>query len=224
MHMTSFARLTDYPTNSPLIREDMDKRFQNTYMALWDSIKKCFIPTLYYGYTNSKYVFIKSNGDYVELLAQDKTEVKPILPKVGYYNIRGTPHYVIKIPQRQWKRSLCNSIYQILPPVNDPQLQRERLPQSYWYALAEECLNPTYASLDDVKKSLFANIALNNKFVLIKDSNGIPILGYKRYKVAELDFNTRSVIITEPLMTQEIQDLFKYTGISTWTLHQTQTK
>ena len=222
--MTSFARLTDYIISSPHIREDMDRRYQHTYMTMKLPKTGEIVPVNYAGSAQSKYVFQKENGDYVELPLTDTTEINILMPKVGYYNLRGNPFYIIKSPQRQWKRSLCSSIYQILPPIKNIENRTERLPSSYWFALAKECLNTSYASLDDIQKQIFANIALNNKFVVAKDTNNIPILVYKRYKVAVLDFNSRSVIVTEPLLLQEVRDLFKYTGVTTWTLRQTPTE
>lgn len=220
--MTSFAKLTDYPSNSPNIPEDFDKRYLNTYMVMKDTKTGTLFPIWYTGRHNSKYIFTKSDGSYIKCDSKDQIEINTLLPKVGYYNLHNNPYYVVKIPQRQWKRSLCTATYQILSPIKDQ--INQRLPGSYWFALAQESLNPTYISLDDITIPTFANYALNHKFVVTTDNLSNPILVYKRHKVADLAFKKRSVIVTQPLLLQEVQDLFKYTGVTTWTLHQTQTE
>lgn len=212
--MTSFARLTDYPPNHPGIQDDMTRRYENTYMVM--NIKGVPTPVAYAGSSPSKFVFTDIDGRTIELRPTDMDEINVLLPKVGYYNVNGNPIYLVKCPQRQWKRSLCNSIYKILAPINTMNIG----PQGgmLWFALAKEVLNPTYASLDDIRINLFANVAISRKFVVAKDGKGIPCLMYKRYKIAELDFKYRSVIVTQPLLMQEVRDLFKYTGVTTWTL------
>lgn len=212
--MTSFARLTDYPPNHPGIRDDMTRRYENTYMVI--NIKGVLTPVCYIGSNTSKFVFSDINGNNIEFRPIDTDEINILLPKVGYYNVNGNPVYLVKLPQRQWKRSLCNSIYKILPPINTMGAMMTN--GNIWFALAQEVLNPTYASLDDIRINLFANVAISRKFVVAKDTKGIPCLMYKRYKIAELDFKTRSVIVTQPLLMQEVRDLFKYTGVTTWTL------
>lgn len=212
--MTSFARLTDYPPNHPSIRDDMTRRYENTYMVM--DVKGVPTPVAYAGSSASKYVFSDISGSTIELRPTDTDEINVLLPKVGYYNVNGNPIYLVKHPQRQWKRSLCSSIYKILPPINT--MMGGPQGGMLWFALAKEVLNPTYASLDDIRINLFANVAISSKFVVAKDNMGIPCLMYKRYKIAELDFKNRTVIVTQPLLMQEVRDLFKYTGVSTWTL------
>jgi len=212
--MTSFARLTDYPPNHPSIRDDMQRRYENTYMTIEQKGEK--IVVCYIGSNSNKFSFSMSDGNFIDFRPTDADVIDVLLPKVGYYNVNGNPIYLVKYPQRQWKRSLCSSIYKILSPINTNNNRNH--PADIWYALGKESLSPIYASLDDIKINLFANVAISLKFVVAKDQFDVPCLMYKRYKVAELDFANRTVIVTQPLLRQEIQDLFKYTGVRTWTL------
>ena len=114
--MNSFARLTDYPPNHPGIRDDMTRRYENTYMVM--DVKGVPTPVAYAGSSASKYVFSAIDGRTIELRPTDTDEINVLLPKVGYYNVNGNPIYLVKCPQRQWKRSLCNSIYRCVMSRN----------------------------------------------------------------------------------------------------------
>lgn len=211
--MNLFAKLTDLPEGSQYIIEDFDKRYTSTFMKYKD------IPLFVYGRAGKvSFEFSKYNGTAITMntLTEDSEhDLEVLLPEVGYYNVNGNPLFIIKNPQRQWKRSFNKNIYQICSPINDVPLAPQR--SNIWFDLAAAVLKPEYAHLDHITNALFCNVALNRNLCLISQ-NSNKYIAYKRYPIATLNFNTRVITGTQPLLWQELLDLFRYSEVETWKL------
>jgi len=215
MPITTWSKLTDLPDGHPDIASDLDKRYRRTYMILTKATGEKSV--VYYAQTHGSQaieLYYKS-GDTLKVRPVDMYDLEPFLPTVGYYNTSTQPFYLIKQPDRQWKRSFSNHIYQIQGCVRNTRGIINT--DDVWWEIAEAYLNPRYAKLDDISIELFANVALNKNFA-VQMVNGKYMLIFRQQPVAELQFKDRSVIITHPPFHQEIMDLFKYTGICTWTI------
>ena len=210
MHTTTWSRLTDLPNGHRDIFADLDKRYKRTYLLRENKE----VVYYYENYDDRNIVMKPRKGGSYLLSNVDVTDIKPFLPKVGYYNLPTGPVYLIKSPDRQWKRSFSPNIYQILGATRD---DLAHIPQSGWWDIAEQSLNPSYAHMDHISIELFANVAISPNFAVQKVNNK-PTLIYRQLPVAVLDFNKRTVIVTHKTFQQEILDLFKYTGIVTWNI------
>jgi hypothetical protein len=87
-----------------------------------------------------------------------------------------------------------------------------------WSRAADTIYKGEYVHLDDITNKLFANIAINQDFVVTANRKDIATVLYKRYEIAQLDFNSRTMLIIQPKLAQEIMDYFKYNGVQTWKL------
>ena len=208
--MKLFARLTDLPDNHPDIAADIQKRYSSTYInykgqaAFVHNVRGSGVP-----------IQLINGTEYnLNLNADDSQDVNLITPKTGYYNVGGNPVYVTKSPERQWKRSFGKHIYRIYSPLYGKELVAS---PALWFNTAQEIIKPEYAKLSDIKNTLFANVAVNRNFVVVS-INKIPYLGYKRYPVAELDFNFKRMRLLQSPLKQEILDLLKRTGDLQWDL------
>lgn len=217
--MSLLSRLTDLPDAHAEIYNDFDKRYHQTYMQYMENGIK--IPVIYNGKDGKKLIFSKSTGDLIEVNITDDVPIEPFLPEVGFYNICGNPLYLIKNPKRQWKRSFNSSIYMFLSPTASIQSREEN--RRSWWDYANALMNPEFVKLDEITNKLFANIAIDNSFAISHTKANKPVLIFRRYVVGNLDFNKRELVVTQPRLFQEIQDLFKYSGVRQWNLVQTKT-
>ena len=212
--MSILAKLTDLVENHPQTQEDFNRRFHETYLVYKhnddpEEIMYCD------GVRGNQIRLYRDKEQLVVVDGFDKRDIlRPFLPKVGYYNTPSGPVYLYKTPRKQYRRSFCNGIYTATGPKrNEDLVQRVN-----WNNLAQTCLKQEYVHLDDITSKLFANIAINREFVITANKSGISTLLYKRYEIAQLDFNLRTIRIIQPKLQQEIWDYFKYNGVKTWKL------
>jgi len=205
------AKLTDLPEGHEGIRTDFDKRYTNTYMV--DVVDNKPRIVFFIGCDANSYHFRDVLTDNTTIYTkQSDVNITPFLPGVGYYNVQGIPMYLYKVPQKQWKRSFCTSIYVT------PTLPGRYNTDPRWKALAVEALHPSYAHLDEISKKIFSFVAVSKKFAIQQDEQSNINLLYRQYVVGRLDFNLRTITVVQPIFLQEIQDLLKYTGVQTWNL------
>ena len=204
--MGILAQLTELPDGHDHQWADMDKRYGNTYM-LYEDKEIIF----YQGKDRQNLIFNTLEDRTVSIGMQEEANLKAFLPRTGYYNINNTPMLVLRQPKRQWKRSFCSSVYMVVGQNNR---------DTSWGSVARAMLNPQYASLDDITIALFGNVALSHNFAVYKEKN-THVLAFRRYVVAQLDFDKKHVLVLQPQLVQEVMDLFKHTGVSKWKLVQT---
>ena len=210
--MNLLSRLTDLPKGHRQQGEDFDKRFLNTYLILEEDEKQK--PIQYIGREGYKLHFQHIDGSVLVLDGRsDIDNVHIFLPSIGYYNHRGTPFYLIKNPTRQWKRSFCSGIYKII--------DNRGMGRHHWGMYAESILQSQYAHLDEITNPLFTNIAINRKFAMQSKTTDLSTLLYKQYEIGRFDFSRKEICLTQPALRQELQDLFKYSGVSKWKLNLT---
>jgi hypothetical protein len=206
--MSFLAELTDFDTDDhPYAISDFSKRYLRTYL-LYEG-KPALVHNVEERFINFKFLLDKSYKLYH--IGAPNLNIQPLLPKVGYYNVQGKPVFLYKNPQKQYKRSFCSSTY----TTDEPTLRamdRTTL-TSYWEDLAQATINPDYAHLDELQRSILGYVALNLKFAIQGN-----ILLYRKYPIGILNFQTRTLTIQQPLLMQEVQDLFQYTEVQTWKL------
>lgn len=207
--MNILSRLTDLPEHHENRAEDFDRRYQHTYMIHTGTpIPR---PVLYLGREGSSLHFQFTDGSsHIINGNQDDNSIQPFLPQVGYYNKLGNPFYLYKNPSRQWKRSFCNGIYAVMGTRLEP--------RNIWGTYAECILKQEYAHLDEITNPLFTNIALNRKYAIQPKTSGAAVLLYKQYEIGTLDFSRKEVCLLQPALRQELQDLFKHSGVTKWNL------
>jgi len=214
--MTFLSRLTDLPEGDDGLYADFDKRYLNTYLQLNDGGTRR--PIYYIGREGAclhLQDFTKADTILWRAATKPDLDIQPLLPAVGYYNVGGTPAYLYKVPQKQWKRSMCAGIYS--GPNRNAFGARTELERA-WQALAIEVMKPTYAKLDEITRKLFSYVALTPKFAVQEDNKHRMSLLYRQYVVGELLFDKKEVRLLQPALQQEVLDLFKYTGVKEWTL------
>jgi len=211
--MNCFAKLTDLPETSDLIRSDFEKRYLNTYMRQTIDSKERIVYFIGFDGSNAHFRDSQSGKTAIHSIRED-VALDTFLPNVGYYNVMGRPMYLYKNPQKQWKRSFCNSIY-----VTDaPGMNGRQDNATAWRDIALEVMKPVYAHLDELTKKLYAYVALTKKFAIAADPQGNMNLLYRQYTVGRLDFASHIITVLQPTLKQEIMDLLKYTGVTTWKL------
>ena len=203
--MSTLSKLTDLPDGHDKIYDDLDKRFTNTWMLLNGT------PAFCRGRDGNSVYFIYVNGyeKIWNIVKEPNIDLVPFLPPTGYYNVDGQPLYMYKNPQKQWRRSFCGQIYMnnIGMRMGDTSSSTRRLIKAIF--------EPVYATLNDIVNPLFVRVALSHYFAIIPDGE-IVQLHYRTFPIAKLDFSTMSVEVTTPTMYQEVQDLFKRTGVYRW--------
>jgi len=212
--MNFLAKLTDLPEGHEYIRSDFEKRYLNTYLVETLNGKQRIV--FFIGNDRETWHFRDCITNETTIYrANAEVDMVPFLPQVGYYNIHGKPIYIFKNPQKQWKRSFCNSIY----TTDATQMERGRTDNTItWKEYALEMLHPVYAHLDELTKKLYAYVALNRMFALQANEKGQHNLVYRQYVVGCLNFKERTIKVLQPTFLQEIQDLLKHTGVQTWKL------
>ena len=212
--MSTCAKLTDLPDGHELQTQDFDKRYQNTYLLVEGT------PMEFIGREGIKYHFqdtTKQNKPYIwNVKEKPNLDIVPFLPAIGYYNVGGVPIYLYKVPQKQYKRSFCSSIY-TSSSINRGLTTRTDQATA-WKPIVLEAANPTYALLDEIVKPIFAYVALNRQFAIQTNAtNGLNLI-YRQYQIGELDFKEKCIQVFQPTFYQEVQDLLKYTGVRKWNL------
>lgn len=212
--MSIFVKLTDLAEGHEATQDDFNRRFAETYLVLQEKERQAEI--VYCDNTRGNTIRVYQNKVQLMELNGTKEDVllTPFLPKVGYYNTQNGPIYLYKAPKKQYRRSFCNGIYVIAPP----RCTADGIARVDWNMMAQACFKREYVHLDDITNKLFANIAISPEFVVTANNKGIATLLYKRYEIAQLDFNSRCVNIIQPKLQQEICDYFKYNGVQTWKL------
>lgn len=214
--MSLLHKLTDLPDNHRDQMSDMERRYHGTFLIKTDNN----LVLQYAGADRTQLHFNDpQTGKTLIVDGHQEHPIEPFLPKIGYYNIKGVPYYLVKIPQRQWKRSFCSAIYAILD--NDGNNTYSR---SFSSAAVPFLAKPEYASLDQISSSLFANIAVSRNFAILKTNDNVATLVFRKYKIGILDFESRTVLVSQASLMQEVLDLFKSTRIITWKLRQTNTE
>lgn len=148
---------------------------------------------------------------------ENKHEIymKPLLPKIGYYNVGNMAINLYKSPQRQWRSSLCNGIYTIGSVINKE--YNRQLDQISWLDVGNAVVNPVYIHMDKITHPLFSNIALDHRFA-ISTHKGKNFFTYRGCGIGLLDYNNYTI---EPLFShlkQEIADFLQRNGIRVWKL------
>jgi hypothetical protein len=213
--MNILAKLTDLVDTHPSLQEDFNRRYAETYMLYQETPDSPEI-VVYCENTRGASILLYEKKERQIVVDGKKEDIllKPYLPKVGYYNTPEGPIYLFKAPRKQYRRSFCNGIYSITSPsTNGPPLNRVD-----WSRAADTIYKGEYVHLDDITNKLFANIAINQDFVVTANRKDIATVLYKRYEIAQLDFNSRTMLIIQPKLAQEIMDYFKYNGVQTWKL------
>ena len=207
-HMSLLSRLSDLPDGHSELWHDFSKRFNETYMVLTTDTGKKH-PVFFYGKDGNYLIFrARHQSDNIYVDVNQDANIQPFIPPVGYYNINTQAHYLIKVPQRQWKRSFCNSIYKLKLDDNNQRLG---------WDVVKAILNPEYLDLNAVTTPFLSNIALSKYFAL-KYIDEKTNLYYRQYQVGHLDFDNMTIHFKQPVLLQEIRDFFKYTGVTKWNL------
>lgn len=140
-------------------------------------------------------------------------QIEAFLPKVGYYNVGNQAINLYKYPQRQWRRSFCNSIYRAgsvnnsLPRANDHS----------FFTMAQAILNPVYVPMDKVAHPLFGNVALSRWYAIARVRKE-SFLTYRGCSVGSLCFDTGEITALHSTFQQEIQDFLNRNGVKVWKL------
>lgn len=212
--MSIFAKLTDLAEQHLQTTEDFNRRYNETYLLYQEKDKAPEI--VYCDALRGSWIRIYRNREQlIEVNGNaDDVILTPYLPKVGYYNTPEGPIYLYKSPKKQYRRSFCNGIYITAAPRRNG----VNIARVDWNAIAQATFKQEYVHLDEITNKLFANIAISPEFVVTANNKGIATLLYKRYEIAQMDFNSREIRVIQPKLQQEICDYFKYNGVQTWKL------
>ena len=209
--MSILYRLTSVPDGNPDGQmQDFERRYGNTYMSYTNPEDERF-PVFVRRVRGMQICMNTEDRELVDDLRTIKG-LDVILPKVGYYNINGQARYLVKRPQRQWRRSLNSSIYQLLSPeITMPSLDPE------WLELCREIEAPSYVNLSQLSHPFFTNVAMSPLFAVARNK-GNNFLVYRRCKVGSLDQKKKIITLTHKTLEQEVKDLIRRQGAYEWRL------
>ena len=213
--MTFCAKLTDLSEKHRNIPDDMNRRYQGSILLVTKD--KTTFPALYRGYVEGNIYRFQTEREVMDISAADPdVDVDVFLPEVGYYNINGNVQYIIKSPERQWRRSFCCNIYRITSALHN-EMNDTKYRDDIYIGIAKQILQPEYVHLDQITSSLFTNLAISKVFAILT-RNSRQYLVYRKYIVGELNQQQRTIHLLSNVMTQEVKDLLKRTGVAKWTL------
>ena len=210
--MNTLQRLTDLTNGIEQQLADFDKRYLNTFMLLDGRV------AYYVGRNGHQFHFNMADDDTTIIWDHRNNpewDIQVLLPSVGYYNVGGTPVYLYKVPQKQWKRSFCSSIYSA-SNITEGGITGRRGNEAAFKQIALAAIKPIYAHLDELTKPLYAYVALTKKFAIQANHKNDMMLMYRQYMVGRLNFNEKVVEVVQPTLYQEVADFFKYTGVKEW--------
>lgn len=206
--MSLFARLSELPNGHADERNDFDKRFNHTYLINYEKKEKPEV-LLNRGLDGYYVHFRRKSGETYVVDGRKDFPIEPFMPKTGYYNSNLNLFYIYKTPARQWKRSICSSIYRINTELT--------IHKDNWYDLIEGILNKQYVHIDYINNPLFSKYAITPNFAVKPDLN----LYYKEHVIASINFQSKEIKLMEQELKQELLDFFKHHGIYKWKLNLT---
>ena len=212
--MKSLELLTDLPDGHPQQLLDFDQRYSNTTLLYTTAEGERHLVN-YSGQEHGKIFLYRSGADLIELSVKSQPDIKPWLPAIGYYNVGSIPFYLLKTPGRQYKRSMCPGVYKLYPTNF---LMRDVNSRDYWHHLVQQTLAPIYMHMDQVVSKACTDVALSREFAISSVRANQPLLHYRQYPIGNLDYESRSVIILQPALKQEVMDFFKNTGVKQWNI------
>lgn len=221
--MSILSKLTDLPEKHEELARDFQKRYENTYMLYKDD-KRGEIVVSCQGIdaTNNTIHCLTKAGERILIPSTAPEEtLKPFLPECGYFNVRGVPHYLIKYPQRQWKRSCCSNIYIVQHAY--PSMREDAPRRDIWSQAAWAMHTRDFVHLDEISKKIQGNAALSKAFATIIDEEDDCILIYKRHRLGRLNFEKRTISLFSSTLFQEVSDFLHRTKVKTWNLMPIQT-
>lgn len=193
---------------------DFSKRYDGTNMLFTGTLKGIpFENSLFYVKIRYPHLRLTNITDEYFIDVREKFSLIPYLPKIGYYNYLGKCLFLAKKPQKQYKRSICSSIYRMYNPNKDTRLGVT----DDLFSVTLETLNPSYVPLDSLTHPLLTNIAINRFFAITSYKNK-NFLTYRCCAIAELDYTSMTIKPTHEIMRQEIVDFLKRTGVTKWKL------
>ena len=207
--MNIFEKLTALPSSHNKFMEDFDRRFLGGFLLIESSkFPGTYEPCLVHQrYDDHSYTFASGTQKFLINLFTHKGDVKVFLPEPGYYNTSQGVIHIEQSPDRQWKRTLCKGTYKLasIGNLNIPVLNAH---------LCEDLYTPIYPKLDDLQPR--KTYALSRNLCVKSNSDDKSILYYRTIRIGSLNFNTRTIELTQPVLEQEIKDLLKRTGATKW--------
>lgn len=217
--MNCFELLTDLPQNNENFNSDMDKRYRQTHILVKDSKSKEFIVAYVRSMMDTYIYDFRINGKVVNVDIRNPPyiEAKPFLPETGYYTYNGSQAiYIYKNPQRQWKRSFCNSIYSVNSPANFL-ANYGRMDDTTMQVMAKQIHEPVYYTMDSFPKEM-KSFAINIAFACVKDYEDIWHLVYRRIPIGKIDFKEKLITDIPEIMKQEVMDMLVRNNLQLWTM------
>lgn len=214
----------------------MDKlfigRFDNSMIQDISEFSKRYTGTwIYDEIAKSPFYVDQANPDYAILTNIDCQQEKVTIctnrifsarkPIIGFFNTKTSFNYGIRVPNRQYKRGICEQNYNAIDSIKsltNKRIVTNHLPDVIKYAYTEtkSCILDTIRDLET--QSLLGRV-LNKDFAVSLNTfseENIYLLWYKNKPVAEIYPNTESIRIRYKHIKQEIMDYNKYIESKKW--------
>ena len=196
---------------------EFSKRYSNT----WIYEEKTKTSFMVEEVLPEKVWLLKTNGNRIEIpiITEKVFSVKP--PIIGFFNNDTEFCYGIRIPNRQYKRGICQQNYNAIESIKT--LRHNRIILSdlaytidYAYKEANCFIQNAIEQLENPK---LTGRALNKNFAVSLNTlspENIYLLWYKNKPVAEIYQNTKTIKVKYKHIKQEILDYNKYIENKQW--------
>lgn len=211
--MLTSEQLIQLPIKHQDFYNDFTKRYKGTF--LWIQRRGDKEPTLHKicnFIQESTYETIDLNNQVHSFDLKDQSLSYDIfLPDTGYYQLQDNSCYIYKYPQRQWKRSFCESIYQLSYTSN------MILRQDNWRSILKEMIKNTYTSLNNITQlKTQQSKVLSPQFVCMQIGSDSTRLFYRTIYIGDINFKEKLITLIHPIIEQEVLDLLKRTKSLDW--------